>query len=133
MATLSDKLLRNSQHHMGNKMRIKALLGLSAAVLLAGCSSTNELTSAGQQVKFTDTKPAAECQLVGEVTGTQSNWLSGSGGEGSSMRGAANDLRNKAAAMGGNVIYGATSPSQNLLSSFAPLDSKMIGQVYKCP
>ncbi|ERK05772.1 putative membrane protein yjeI [Serratia fonticola AU-P3(3)] len=133
MATLSDKLLRNSQHHMGNKMRIKALLGLSAAVLLAGCSSTNELTAAGQQVKFTDTKPAAECQLVGEVTGTQSNWLSGSGGEGSSMRGAANDLRNKAAAMGGNVIYGATSPSQNLLSSFAPLDSKMIGQVYKCP
>ncbi|ALX97156.1 DUF4156 domain-containing protein [Serratia fonticola] len=114
-------------------MRIKALLGLSAALLLAGCSSTNELTAAGQQVKFTDAKPAAECQLVGEVTGTQSNWLSGSGGEGSSMRGAANDLRNKAAAMGGNVIYGATSPSQNLLSSFAPLDSKMIGQVYKCP
>ena len=105
-------------------MRIKALLGLSAALLLAGCSSTNELS---------DTKPAAECQLVGEVTGTQSNWLSGNGGEGSSMRGAANDLRNKAAAMGGNVIYGATSPSQNLLSSFAPLDSKMAGQVYKCP
>ena len=48
------------------------------------------------------------------------------------MRGAANDLRNKAAAMGGNVIYG-NSPSQNLLSSFAPLDSKMVGEVYKCP
>ncbi|WP_337261566.1 MULTISPECIES: DUF4156 domain-containing protein [unclassified Serratia (in: enterobacteria)] len=114
-------------------MRIKALLGLSAALLLAGCSSSNELTAAGQQVQFTDTKPAAECQLMGEVTGSQSNWLSGTGGEGSSMRGAANDLRNKAAAMGGNVIYGASSPSQNLLSSLAPLDSKMVGQVYKCP
>ncbi|MFZ1873368.1 MAG: DUF4156 domain-containing protein [Chania sp.] len=114
-------------------MRIKALLGLSAALLLAGCSSSNELTAAGQQIKFTDTKPPAECQLIGEVTGTQSNWLSGTGGEGSSVRGAANDLRNKAAEMGGNVIYGASSPSQNLLSSFAPLDSKMIGQVYKCP
>jgi hypothetical protein len=133
MATLSDKILRNSQHHMGNKMRIKALLGLSAAVLLAGCSTSHELTAAGQQIKFTDTKPAAECQLLGEVTGTQSNWLSGNGGEGSSMRGAANDLRNKAAEMGGNVIYGANSPTQNLLSSFAPLDSKMVGQVYKCP
>lgn len=76
-------------------MRIKALLGLSAAVLLAGCSTTHELTAAGQQIKFTDSKPAAECQLLGEVTGTQSNWLSGNGGEGSSMRGAANDLRNK--------------------------------------
>ncbi|MCX2958694.1 MAG: DUF4156 domain-containing protein, partial [Serratia symbiotica] len=67
------------------------------------------------------------------VTGTQSNWLSGNGGEGSSIRGAANDLRNKAAAMGGNMIYGANSPSQNLLASFVPLDSKMVGQVYKCP
>ncbi len=75
-------------------------------MLLAGCSTTHELTAAGQQ-KFTDSKPAAECQLL--VTGTQSNWLSGNGGEGSSMRGAANDLRNKAAAMGGNVIYGANS------------------------
>lgn len=114
-------------------MRIKALLGLSTAMLLAGCSTTNELTSAGQQIKFTDTKPAAECQLLGEATGTQSNWLAGSNAESGGLRGAANDLRNKAAAMGGNVIYGATSPSQNLLSSFAPLDSKMIGQVYKCP
>jgi uncharacterized lipoprotein len=113
-------------------MHIKILLGLSTALLLAGCSSSNQLTAGGQQVQFTDSKPAAECQLLGEVTGTQSNWLSGNGGESSSMRGAANDLRNKAAAMGGNVIYGANSPSQNLLSSFAPLDSKMIGQVYKC-
>lgn len=114
-------------------MRIKALLGLLAVVLLVGCSTSHELTAAGQQIEFTDTKPAAECQLLGKVTGIQSNWLSGNGSEGSSMRGAANDLRNKAAAMNGNVIYGVSSPSQNLLSSFAPLDTKMVGQVYKCP
>ncbi|MCP1064642.1 DUF4156 domain-containing protein [Serratia symbiotica] len=76
---------------------------------------------------------AAECQLLGEVTGTQSNWLSGNGGEGSSIHGVANDLRNKAASMGGNMIYSASIPSQNLLASFVPLDSKMVGQVYKCP
>lgn len=67
------------------------------------------------------------------VTGTQSNWLSGVNNESSSLRGAANDLRNKAAEMGGNVIYGANSPTETLLSSFIPTDSKMIGQVYKCP
>ncbi|MFU2314930.1 DUF4156 domain-containing protein [Rahnella sp. PCH160] len=114
-------------------MRIKMLLGLSAIALLAGCSTTHQLDTAGQQVKFTDDKPGANCQLLGAVTGAQSNWLSGTGGDGSSMRGAANDLRNKAAAMGGNTIYGANSPSQNFLSSFAPVDSKMVGQVYKCP
>ncbi|MBS0969254.1 DUF4156 domain-containing protein [Chimaeribacter arupi] len=114
-------------------MRINVFLGLSAALLLAGCNSTHQLSSTGQQVKFTDAQPGNECQLVGEVTGTQSNWFSGTSGDGSSMRGAANDLRNKAAAMGGNVIYGATSPSEDFWSSFVPKDSKMVGQVYKCP
>ena len=86
-------------------MQVKYLAGLAgAALLLAGCSSSNELTSAGQN-----------------------------GDEGGSMRGAANALRNQAAAMGGNVIYGVSSPTQNLLSSFVPTDSEMNGQVYKCP
>ncbi len=49
------------------------------------------------------------------------------------MRGAANDLRNQAAAMGGNVLYGGSSPSQGMLSSFVPTASEMNGQVYKCP
>ncbi|MDW7493227.1 DUF4156 domain-containing protein, partial [Klebsiella pneumoniae] len=40
---------------------------------------------------------------------------------------------NQAAAIGGNVIYGVSSPTQNLLSSFVPTDSEMNCQVYKCP
>jgi len=115
-------------------MRINLLPGLTAGVLLlAGCSSSTQLSSAGERVTFTDQQPASSCQLLGNLTGFQSNWLSGAGGETSALRGAANDLRNRAAEMGGNVIYGATSPTQNLLSAFAPLDSKMTGQVYKCP
>ncbi|PHM72059.1 DUF4156 domain-containing protein [Xenorhabdus sp. KJ12.1] len=113
-------------------MRIKFLLGASV-LLLAGCTTNNQLTSAGSGVRFVDTQPGNECQRLGEVTGTQSNWLNGVGSESSSMRGAANDLRNKAAEMGGNVIYGVNSPSEGLLNSFIPLDSKMVGQVYKCP
>ncbi|MCC8380279.1 MULTISPECIES: DUF4156 domain-containing protein [Xenorhabdus] len=113
-------------------MRIKFLLGASV-LLLAGCATNNQLTSAGSGVRFVDTQPGSECQRLGEVAGTQSNWLNGVGSESSSMRGAANDLRNKAAEMGGNVIYGVNSPSEGLLNSFIPLDSKMVGQVYKCP
>ncbi|MCA6971614.1 DUF4156 domain-containing protein [Pectobacterium carotovorum] len=115
-------------------MQVRILLGLSAAVLLAGCSSSSsQLSAAGQAVAFTDTKPGSECQLLGQASGSQSNWLAGNHSDGSSMRSAANDLRNKAAAMGGNTIYGATSPSETFWSSFAPLDSKMNGSVYKCP
>ncbi|UUE36883.1 DUF4156 domain-containing protein [Pectobacterium aroidearum] len=115
-------------------MQVRILLGLAAAVLLAGCSSSSsQLSAAGQAVTFTDTKPDSECQLLGQASGSQSNWLAGNHSDGSSMRGAANDLRNKAAAMGGNTVYGATSPSETFWSSFAPLDSKMNGNVYKCP
>ena len=116
-------------------MRITVSAGMVApALLLAGCSTSNELSSSGQSVRFVEEKPGAECQLLGTATGEQSNWLSGQHGEeGGSMRGAANELRNNAAAMGGNVLYGVSSPSQNLLSSFVPTASKMVGQVYKCP
>ena len=116
-------------------MHVKYLAGIvGAALLMAGCSSSNELSSAGQSVRFVEDKPGAECQLIGTATGKQSNWLSGQHGEeGGSMRGAANDLRNQAAAMGGNVIYGVSSPTQGMLSSFVPTASEMNGQVYKCP
>ncbi|UYM57869.1 DUF4156 domain-containing protein [Leclercia adecarboxylata] len=118
-----------------NNMRVKVGAGIvAAALLLAGCSSGNELSTGGQSVRFVEDKPGSECQLVGTATGKQSNWLSGQHGEeGGSMRGAANALRNHAAEMGGNVIYGVSSPTQGLLSSFVPTASEMQGQVYKCP
>jgi len=116
-------------------MRVNVYAGIvGAALLLVGCSSGNELSAGGQSVRFVEDKPGSECQLVGTATGEQSNWLSGQHGEeGGSMRGAANGLRNQAAEMGGNVIYGVSSPTQGLLSSFVPTASEMQGQVYKCP
>jgi len=116
-------------------MSVKYLAGMvGAAFLLAGCSSSNDLTAGGQNVRFVEDKPAAQCQYLGTASGKQSNWLSGQHGEeGGSMRGAANALRNQAAAMGGNVIYGVSSPTQGMLSSFVPTASEMNGQVYKCP
>ena len=106
-----------------------------AAALLTGCSTAgNQLTSGGQDVRFVDEQPAAQCKFLGTITGEQSNWLSNQGTEGgSSMRGAANDLRNKAASMGGNVIYGASTPGLSVISNFVPLATKMSGQIYKCP
>ncbi|ARU95335.1 DUF4156 domain-containing protein [Tatumella citrea] len=117
-------------------MRLKISAGLFfAAAMLTGCSSAgNQLTSSGESVRFVDAQPAAQCKFLGTATGEQSNWLSNQGTEGgSSMRGAANDLRNKAAEMGGNVIYGASTPGMSIVSSFVPLATKMSGQIYKCP
>lgn len=103
--------------------------------MLAGCSAGgNQLTSGGQNVRFVDEQPSSQCRFLGSVTGEQSNWLSGQQLEGgSSMRGAANDLRNKAASMGGNVIYGASTPGLSVISNFVPVATKMSGQIYHCP
>ena len=63
---------------MGNNMHVKYLAGIvGAALLMAGCSSSNELSAAGQSVRIVDEQPGAECQLIGTATGKQSNWLSG--------------------------------------------------------
>lgn len=111
---------------------MRKLLLLSAMALSVGCSSTS-LTPAAKQIKFVDAQPGSECQLLGQAVGEKSNWFSGQESESGSMRGAANDLRNKAAAMGGNVIFGAYSPTETFWSGFIPVDSKMAGQVYRCP
>ncbi|SFD29090.1 DUF4156 domain-containing protein [Pragia fontium] len=115
-------------------MQNKLFLGLAAAtLLLAGCSSSNPLSGAGQQVRLVDDKPGAECQLLGSAEGSQSNWLSGANSEYDSVSSATNELRNKAAAMGGNVLYGVSGQGPSFLSDFVPLDSKVSGQVYRCP
>ncbi|VYU49582.1 DUF4156 domain-containing protein [Metakosakonia massiliensis] len=116
-------------------MHVKYLAGIvGAALLLAGCSTGNELSAGGQSVRFVEDKPGADCQYLGTATGKQSNWLSGQHGEeGGSLRGAANALRNQAAQMGGNVLYNVSSPTQGFISSFVPTASEMTGQVFKCP
>lgn len=51
-------------------MRTKFLMMLCAgSLLVAGCSSTHDLTAAGQSVRFTDTQPGSECLPVLRVTG----------------------------------------------------------------
>lgn len=54
-------------------MHVKYLAGIvGAALLMAGCSSSNELSAAGQSVRIVDEQPGAECQLIGTATGKQS-------------------------------------------------------------
>lgn len=116
-------------------MRLTGSTGLLfMAMVLAGCSSSaNQLSAEGEQVRFVNEQPSQQCHYLGSVTGEQSNWLSGQQVEGgSSLRGAANNLRNRAANMGGNVIYNASTPSLSFISNFIPVSTKMVGQVYHC-
>ncbi|MCX8641714.1 MULTISPECIES: DUF4156 domain-containing protein [unclassified Gilliamella] len=106
---------------------------ISTALLLNACSNSNyQLTSAGRQVQFIDTKPAASCQFVGKAEGRRSSLFSGLKTHSELIRDAASDLMNKAAAMGGNVIYNAQDASLNYISEVAPTDAVMVGEVFRC-
>ncbi|OCG24668.1 hypothetical protein A9G11_03170 [Gilliamella sp. wkB108] len=118
-------------------MSIKKLLFISVAIsttlLLNACSSSEyQLTSAGRQVQFVDTKPSANCQLLGKAEGRRGTFFSGLKTHSELIRDAASDLMNKAAAMGGNVIYDAQDASMKYISDVAPTDAVMVGDVYRC-
>jgi predicted secreted Zn-dependent protease len=108
-------------------------VAVSATLLLSACSNSNhQLTSAGSHVQFIDTKPAASCQLLGKAEGRRSSFFSGLKTHSELIRDAASDLMNKAAAMGGNVIYNAQDTSMQYISDIAPTDAVMVGEVYSC-
>ena len=118
-------------------MSIKKLLLISAAIstslFLNACSGSNyQPTAGGSQVQFIDTKPAANCQYLGKAEGRRSTFFSGLKTHSELIRDAASELRNNAAAMGGNMIYNAQDASQQYISDIAPTDAVMVGEVYSC-
>ncbi|NUF26995.1 MULTISPECIES: DUF4156 domain-containing protein [Gilliamella] len=118
-------------------MSIRKLLfigvAMFATLLLGACSGSKyQPTSAGSQVQFIDTKPAASCQLLGKAEGRRSSFFSGLKTHSELIRDAASELMNKAAAMGGNVIYNAQDTSMQYISDIAPTDAVMVGDVYSC-
>jgi hypothetical protein len=114
-------------------MRIPSLLTPIAAVaVLAGCAATSA-TPQGAAVELVTSRPSG-CKALGEVVGKQGNVFSGDFTSNENlMVGARNDLRNKAAGLGGNVVH-----VQNTLNATHPYSSgavstTMVGMVFACP
>lgn len=106
---------------------------ISTALFLNACSGSNyQPTAGGSQVQFIDTKPADNCQFLGKAEGRRGTFFSGLKTHSELIRDAASELRNNAAAMGGNVIYNAQDTSQQYISDIAPTDAVMVGEVYSC-
>jgi hypothetical protein len=84
---------------------MKNLLTTSAlAIILFGCAA-KELHPDAQKVRLLTSAPGSECKYVSDVTGGQGNFISGYYTSNANLQaGAINDLKNQAAAMGGNAI-----------------------------
>lgn len=113
--------------------RILAVAASAAAVgVLVACSAT-PVTPEGAGVEIVTEQPA-NCRTVGEVIGSQGNVFSGDfTTDQTLMQGARNDLRNKAAALGGNVVQLQGAHNSTHPYSAGAIKSTLIGVVFACP
>jgi hypothetical protein len=75
-----------------------------ALVLMAGCAAT-PLKPGAELVRVTHMEPTSGCKWLGDVTGSQGNSFVGQYTTNANLEtGARNDLKNKAAALGGNLV-----------------------------
>lgn len=109
------------------------------AVIVSGCTAT-PANSGAERVRITNVEPGKECKFIGDVTGNQGNFFTGAWTSNENLEtGARNDIKNKAAAMGGNVVailtqragqtgsygqYGGSSQQTNVV---------ITGNAYRCP
>ena len=108
-----------------------------ALCVLLGCAATPVNPGAGN-IRLTNTEPGTQCRYLGEVTGRQGGWPSGPFTPNENLEeGARNNLKNKAAALGANVVHlvssqsgvsagGSGGGSQTTLVTY-------VGAAYHCP
>jgi hypothetical protein len=112
-------------------MNAKSIIVSAATLMLmAGCAA-KAIHPNAQQVRILDKAPESKCKYIGEAIGSQGNFFTGAYTTDENLqRGALNELKNKAANMGGNAIVlvsnqaGLTQGSQRNMTS--------LGNVYSC-
>ena len=73
-------------------------------LILVGCAATPPV-SGTHNIRITNTEPGKECKFLGDATGNQGDLITGAWTSNENLEtGARNDLKNKAFAMGGNLI-----------------------------
>ena len=105
---------------------------IALSVLLFGCSAI-PTTSGGQTVELVTEKPTGNCKPLGDAVGSQGNWFTGDYTSNQNLLiGARNDLRNKAAKMGGNYVWVQDSSNTNAWRSRGTSNTTVLGVVYRC-
>lgn len=118
-----------------NNTRFRILAAAGLLMCLNACSPIQLANPAASAVRITTQEPRDRCTFLGDITGSQGDFLRGKLTSNADLEsGARNDLKNKAAAMGGNVVYlltnraGQTGNSDNFMQTSVTLS----GNVYRC-
>lgn len=123
--------------------RVTKLLVYTPVLLgLVACAAA-QLNPGAERVRFAQTEPQG-CEYLGEATGNQGNFFSGAWTSNANLEtGARNELKNQAAAMGGNVIVMLTNRagqtghmsggSWGMSGGSSQTNVTITGTVFRCP
>ena len=111
---------------------MKKITVVFLTAVVAGCAAV-PINLGAELVRITNSEPGKECKFLGDVTGNQGNFFTGPLTSNESLEtGARNDMKNKAAAMGGNVVAILTQRAGHT-SSGQQTNVTLTGNVYRCP
>ena len=106
--------------------------------VLTGCAAA-PLDSGAQQVRIVTTEPQG-CDYLGEVTGNQGDFFTGSFTSNANLEtGARNDMKNQASKLGANTVHlltnraGQTGTMGDGSGSMEQTNVTYTGVAYKCP
>ena len=117
------------------KMHVCAIMCVG---FLTGCAAA-ALESGAQQVRIVTTEPQG-CDYLGEVTGNQGDFFTGSFTSNANLEtGARNDMKNQASKLGANTVHlltnraGQTGGMGDGSGSMEQTNVTYTGAAYKCP
>ncbi len=121
---------------MPHKVFNSALYIGAALATVNACAPIPTASPGASMVRVTQKEPGKSCTFLGDITGSQGDFLLGAITSNADLEtGARNDLKNKAAAMGGNLVYLLTQRAGQTGSkdSLSQTNVTLSGNVYRCP
>ncbi len=115
---------------------VRSALALTALAIVAACAPIQPSNPGASTVRLTHQEPGDRCTFLGDATGNQGDFLLGQVMSNADLEtGARNDLKNKAAALGGNVVVLLTQRAGQTGSKdhLAQTNVTLSGNVYRCP
>lgn len=111
----------------------KLCLSVLITPFILGCAAKSVLPEA-QAVEIVNEMPdKSNCKFVGEIVGSQGNWLTGDFTSNKNLViGARNELRNEAYKLGANIVYIQDMKNTNAHGSLGTTNTTAVGKAYKC-
>ena len=102
-------------------------------LIMNGCSAIPAKPEAKLVYIVTEEPNLDRCKFLGEVSGSQGNWLTGGyTSDQNLMTGARNELRNATYKLGGNTAYIQNVNNSGMYNSAGTSTSTIIGNAYDC-